>query len=306
MSATTGEAAAGGRAATLPVATARRGESPAARIGRWVTHAPLNVFLLFVGILWLVPTIGLLLTSLLPATEIAQQGWWNVVSKPSLATFENYNELFKNEAIMSALWTTVQIAVGNTLLLVVVASLAGYAFAWLDFPGRDWLFVVVIGLLVVPLQVALIPIFSLYQSTGLFDSVLGLILFHVAFGLPFGIFLMRNFFVGIPRDILESARIDGASEWRIFTRLILPLGLPAIGALAIFQFLWTWNDLIVALTFGRNTQPLTVAIFSQTRQFGSNIDLIAPASFLSLAIPLLVFLAFQRSFVQGLLAGSVK
>jgi alpha-glucoside transport system permease protein len=117
---------------------------------------------------------------------------------------------------------------------------------------------------------------------------------------------MRNFFIGIPRDIMESARIDGASEFRIFTRLILPLGLPAIASLAIFQFLWTWNDLIVALTYGRNTQPLTVAIFSQTRQFGSNIELIAPASFLSLAIPLLVFLAFQRFFVQGLLAGSVK
>jgi alpha-glucoside transport system permease protein len=305
MSATTGEAA-GGRAATLPVATTRRGESPAARIGRLVTRAPLNVFLLFVGILWLVPTVGLLLTSLLPPSEIAQQGWWHVVSHPSLATFENYKEIFNNSAITSALWTTVQIAVGNTVLLVIVASLAGYAFAWLEFPGRDWLFVVVIGLLVVPLQVALIPIFSLYQSTGLFDTVFGLILFHVAFGLPFGIFLMRNFFVGIPKDILESARIDGASEWRIFTRLILPLGLPAIGALAIFQFLWTWNDLIVALTFGRNVQPLTVAIFSQTRQFGSNIELIAPASFLSLAIPLLVFLAFQRSFVQGLLAGSVK
>ncbi len=199
-----------------------------------------------------------------------------------------------------------QIAVGNTVLLVVVAALAGYAFAWLDFPGRDWLFVAVIALLVVPLQVALIPIFSLYQDTGLFDTVLGLVLFHVAFGLPFGIFLMRNFFIGIPKDILESARIDGASEMRIFLKLILPLGLPAIASLAIFQFLWTWNDLIVALTFGRDTQPLTVAIFSQTRQFGSNIELIAPASFLSLAIPLVVFLAFQRYFVQGMLAGSVN
>ncbi len=300
----TGETA--GRAATIPAATTRRRESPATRIVRLVARAPLNLFLLLVGVLWLVPTLGLLLTSLLPASDIAQEGWWKVVAHPSVVTFDNYRAIFDNSAITSALWTTVQIAVGNTILLVVVASLAGYAFAWLEFPGRDWLFVVVIGLLVVPLQVALIPIFSLYQSAGLFDTVLGLILFHVAFGLPFGIFLMRNFFVGIPKDILESARIDGASEWRIFTRLILPLGLPAIGALAIFQFLWTWNDLIVALTFGRNVQPLTVAIFSQTRQFGSNIDLIAPASFLSLAIPLVVFLLFQRAFVRGLLAGSVK
>jgi alpha-glucoside transport system permease protein len=297
---------AAGQAVALPRERARTGEPLAARIGRAVTHGPLNILLVVLAVLWLVPTVGLLLTSLLPTTQITQTGWWNVVAHPSLATFENYKEIFNNEAITSALWTTVQISVGNTILLVVVASLAGYAFAWLDFPARDWLFVVVIGLLVVPLQVALIPIFQIYQDTGLFDTVLGLILFHVAFGLPFGIFLMRNFFIGIPRDIMESARIDGASEMRIFTRLILPLGLPAIASLAIFQFLWTWNDLIVALTFGRNTQPLTVAIFSQTRQFGSNIELIAPASFLSLAIPLVVFLAFQRFFVQGLLAGSVK
>lgn len=278
----------------------------AARIGQLARRGPLNILLVVLAAMWLVPTFGLLLTSLLPASEITTTGWWKVVAQPSLATFDNYSALFDNRDIMSALWTTVQIAVFNTLLLVIVASLAGYAFAWLVFPGRDWLFVVVIGLLVVPLQVALIPIFSLYNDTGLFDTVLGLVLFHVAFGLPFGIFLMRNFFAGIPRDILESARIDGASELKIFLRLILPLGLPAIASLAIFQFLWTWNDLIVALTFGRDTQPLTVAIFTQTRQFGSNIDLIAPASFLSLAIPLVVFLAFQRYFVQGMLAGSVK
>jgi alpha-glucoside transport system permease protein len=297
---------AAGRTVALPRERTRTGEPFAARIGRAAARAPLNIILAVLAVMWLVPTLGLLLTSLLPTTEITQTGWWHIVSHPSLATFENYKEIFNNQAIMSALWTTVQISVGNTILLVIVASLAGYAFAWLDFPARDWLFVVVIGLLVVPLQVALIPIFTIYQDTGLFDTVLGLILFHVAFGLPFGIFLMRNFFIGIPRDIMESARIDGASEMRIFTRLILPLGLPAIASLAIFQFLWTWNDLIVALTFGRNTQPLTVAIFSQTRQFGSNIELIAPASFLSLAIPLVVFLAFQRFFVQGLLAGSVK
>jgi alpha-glucoside transport system permease protein len=188
----------------------------------------------------------------------------------------------------------------------MVAALAGYAFAWIDFPGRDWLFVLVIALLVVPLQMALIPIFEIYNNTGLFDSVLGLILFHTAFGLPFAIFLLRNFFIGIPKDILESARIDGASEIRIFLRLILPLGLPAIASLAIFQFLWTWNDLLVALTFGRETQPITVAIFSQLRSFGANIELIAPATFVSLVIPLGVFFAFQRYFVQGLLAGSVK
>jgi alpha-glucoside transport system permease protein len=221
-------------------------------------------------------------------------------------TWSNYSNVIHNHAIMHSLWTTVEIAVGNTVLVAVIGSLAGYALAWLEFPGRDWLFLLVIALMVVPLQMALIPMFSLYDHLGIFDTVLSIVLFHTAFGLPFAIFLLRNFFVGIPRDIFESARIDGASELRIFIKLVLPLGLPAIASLAIFQFLWTWNDLIVALTFGQNVQPITVAIFSNLRQFGANIDLIAPASFISLIVPLAVFFAFQRYFVQGLLAGSVK
>lgn len=286
----------------------RRGarEPRAAAVVRFLGRLPVQIFLAVVAVLWLVPTFGLFLTSLMPAGLISREGWWKLISKPSEATFENYRALFDDDSITKALWTTAQIAVGNTVILVVVAAMAAYAFAWLRFPGRDTLFIIIVGLLVVPIQVALIPIFSLYNSTGLFDTVLGLILFHVAFGMPFAIFLLRNFFAGIPKEILESARIDGASELRIFLRLVLPLGLPAIASLAIFQFLWTWNDLIVALTFGRDTQPITIAIFSQLRQFGSNIEVIAPASFISLAVPLAVFLAFQRYFVQGLLAGSVK
>ena len=192
------------------------------------------------------------------------------------------------------------------MLPIFVAALAAYAFAWIDFPGRDWWFIAVIGMLVVPIQMALIPMFSLYNDLGIFDTSLSLILFHTAFGLPFAIFLLRNFFIGIPKELLEAARLDGASEWRIFLRVVMPLGLPAIAALAVFQFIWTWNDLIVALTLARDTQPITVAIFSQLRQFGSNIDLIAPAAFVSMAIPLAMFFAFQRYFVQGLLAGAVK
>src|SRR5215217_2548238 len=217
-------------------------ERPAARIARFAARLPMQILMAAIALLWLVPTFGLLLTSLMPAGSISQQGWWKVVQTPSMATLDNYRAIFDNNSITDALWTTVAIAVGNTLLLVIVAALAGYAFAWLSFPGRDVLFVVVIGLLVVPIQVALIPIFSLYNSTALFDTIFGIMLFHVAFGMPFAIFLLRNFFAGIPRDILESARIDGASEMRIFFRLILPLGLPAIASLAIFRFLWTWND----------------------------------------------------------------
>jgi alpha-glucoside transport system permease protein len=281
-------------------------ESTSRRLVRSLSTAPLNVLLLFIAVLWLVPTFGLLLTSLLPAELSASQGWWTVFSEPSIATFENYDALLSDDDITSALLTTVLVAVGGTVIPILVGSLAGYAFAWLEFPGRDWLFLFVVALLVVPLQMALIPMFSFYNSVGIFDTALSLILFHSAFGLPFAIFLLRNFFVGIPKDLLESARIDGASELRIFVRLILPLGLPAIASLAIFQFLWTWNDFLVALTFGRETQVITVAIFSEFRQFGANIDLIAPAAFISLAIPLAVFFAFQRYFVQGLLAGSVK
>ena len=281
-------------------------ESVATRIVRFLSRTPVYLILAFIGVLWLIPTIGLFFTSVIDPAEIGRIGWWEVLSKPSEATFENYREIFDNEQITSSILTTLWVALGGTILPILVASLAAYAFAWLEFPGRDWLFLVVVALLVVPIQMALIPIFSLYNDLGLFDTVLGLILFHTAFGLPFAIFLLRNFFIGIPRDLLEAARIDGASELRIFLRLILPLGLPAIASLAIFQFLWVWNDLLVALTFGRDTQPITVAIFSQMRQFSANIELIAPAAFVSLAIPLVVFFAFQRYFVQGLLAGSVK
>ena len=277
-----------------------------ARILRAVAKTPVHLFMLAVALLWLVPTIGLFMTSLLSPADYSTNGWWKVIAHPHLATWSNYREVWNNTDIPHALWITGQIAIGATLLPIIAASLAGYAFAWIDFPGRDWLFIGVIALLVVPLQMALIPIFTLYNHLHIYDTVFGLILFHTAFGLPFAIFLLRNFFIGIPKDILESARIDGASEPLIFVRLILPLGLPAIASLAIFQFLWTWNDLLVALVMARNTQPITVDIFSQLRQFGSNIDIIAPASFMSLLIPLGVFFAFQRYFVQGLLAGSVK
>ncbi len=281
-------------------------ESLATRLLRVLSKAPLQLLLAAIGLLWLIPTLGLLFTSLLEPGAVNSTGWWKIFTKPSLGSWQNYSALLENSTITHSLITTVEIAIGGTVLPIVIAALAGYAFAWLDFPGRDWLFLLIIGLLVVPLQMALIPVFSIYNRLHLYDTVLGLVLFHTAFALPFAIFLLRNFFIGIPKELLEAARIDGASELRIFLRLILPLGVPAIASLAIFQFLWTWNDLLVALSLARNTQPLTVAIFSQLRQFGSNLDVIAPAAFLSLSIPLVVFFAFQRYFAQGLLAGAVK
>ncbi len=184
--------------------------------------------------------------------------------------------------------------------------MAAYAFAWIDFPGREITFVVVVALLVVPLQMALIPAARLFGGVGIFGTVWAAILFHIAFGLPFAIFLLRNFFIGLPGDLLEAARIDGASEVQIFRRIILPLGMPAIASLLIFQFIWTWNDLLVGLTFAGEQTPLNVYIQSQMRTYGTSIDVIAPGTFISMLVPLLVFFAFQRYFVQGILAGSIK
>ena len=277
-----------------------------ARVIRFLGKLPIHIILALLGIFWLVPTAGLFITSLLTPSDQAQGGWWNFFAKPSTWTFENYAKMFDNEGIVHALWVTAQVTIGATILPILVASFAAYALAWIDFPGRDWFFLTVVGLLLVPIQMALIPIFRLYNDLSLFDTVPGLILFHSAFALPLGIFLLRNFFVGIPKDLMEAARIDGASEWRLFFKVVLPLGIPAIASLAIFQVLFVWNDLLVGLVLSQSNQPIAPAIASQLRQFGSNLDVLAPASFFSAIIPLTVFAMFQRYFVQGLLAGSVK
>jgi len=279
----------------------------ASRIATRLGAGIVALVLLLIGFIWLVPTFGLLVASLRPESENVSSGWWTVFSNPSQLTFQNYKNLFDNNTIVDAFFNTIYITVPATLLVVLVASLAGYAFAWLDFPGRDWLFIIVVGLLVVPVQVGLIPISRLYRDLGIFGSITGVVLYHVAFGLPFAIFLLRNYFAGIPRDLLEAARMDGGTEFTIFRRVILPLGLPAIASLTIFQFLWVWNDLLVALVFANHgSQPLTVALQQQTRQFGANFDILAPGAFVSLIVPLIVFFSFQRYFVQGVLAGSVK
>jgi alpha-glucoside transport system permease protein len=281
-------------------------ESVATKVLRVLGRAPIHLILIVIALLWLLPTLGLFFTSLLQPEDLGEAGWWQVFAEPSKLTFENYRNVVGNEGIKSALITTAWITLGATILPIMVAALAGYAFAWLEFPGRDWFFLGVVALLLVPLQMALIPIFELYNTTGLYDTILGLILFHSAFALPFAIFLLRNFFAGIPKDLMEAARIDGASEMRIFFRLILPLGLPALASLGIFQVLFVWNDLLVGLVLAQDNQPIAPAIASQLRQFGANLEVIAPASFFSAVIPLTIFLAFQRYFVQGLLAGSVK
>ncbi|MFZ3470704.1 carbohydrate ABC transporter permease [Streptomyces sp. 4.24] len=267
----------------------------------------LRVFLVLVGLFWLLPALGLLVSSFLSPTDLNRDGWWQVLSAPSRLTAGNYERLLENDTVTGSLLNTAAIAVPSTLLVLALGAFAGYAFAWLEFPGRDWLFLIVVGLLVVPVQVALIPVSELFGSIGLFETTAGVVLFHTAFGLPFAVFLLRNFFAEIPRELLEAARLDGAGELRLFARVVLPLGAPAVASLGIFQFLWVWNDMLVALVFADSAHPpVTVALQQQVRQFGNNIDVLAPGAFLSMVVPLVVFFAFQRQFASGVMAGAIK
>ncbi|AVZ71542.1 sugar ABC transporter permease [Streptomyces lunaelactis] len=288
----------------LPRAPRRR---PVDRLGTWLGNGAVQALLIVVALIWITPLAGLFLSSMRSEQDNAAEGWWTALTDPGQLSLDNYTALFENSGITQSFWNTVLISVPTTALVVAIAALAGYAFAWLEFPGRNAIFLVVVGLLVVPVQIGLLPVAKLFGAVGLFGTIPGVILFHVAYGLPFAIFLLRNYFAEIPREMLEAARMDGGGEWRIFSRLILPLGRPALASLAIFQFLWVWNDMLVALLFADSeSQPLTVALQSEMRQFGSNIGVLAPGAFLSLVVPLVVFFAFQRHFVQGVMAGSVK
>ncbi|SFF47681.1 carbohydrate ABC transporter membrane protein 2, CUT1 family [Actinacidiphila alni] len=290
-----------------PGASRRPGPSPAGRAVALLRGGLVQGVLVVVALVWLTPTVGLFVSSLRSSDDNAASGWWTALTRPGTLGLHSYRAILSDSSITHAFWNTVLISVPATLAVVLLAALAGYAFAWLEFPGRDWVFLVVIGMLVVPVQIGLLPVAKLFGEVGLFGTIPGVVLFHVAYGLPFAIFLLRNYFAEIPREVLEAARMDGGSEWMIFRRLIIPMGRPAIASLAIFQFLWVWNDMLVALIFAdAGSQPLTVALQSQMRQFGSNIDVLAPGAFLSLIVPLLVFFAFQRHFVEGVMAGSVK
>ncbi|MGV9689376.1 carbohydrate ABC transporter permease [Streptomyces sp. NPDC003444] len=292
---------------TTDVRPTRPSRSPAARIASVAASGAVRVFLVLAGLFWLLPTVGLLLSSLRSPSDIAASGWWEVFAAPARLTTENYAHLLANDTITGSLLNTVLITVPATLLVLVIGSFAGYAFAWLEFPGRDWWFLGVVALLVVPVQVALVPVSNLFGVVGLFETTAGVVLFHTAFGLPFAIFLLRNFFAEIPRELLEAARLDGAGEIRLFTRVVLPLGGPAIASLGIFQFLWVWNDMLIALIFADSqSPPITVALQQQVRQFGNNVDVLAPGAFLSMVVPLVVFFAFQRQFASGVMAGAVK
>ena len=278
------------------------------RLSRIVTKSPIHIALAIVGLIWLLPTIGLLITSFRPASEIFTTGWWEVFSGRLNFTLDNYAQVLGSQGMLEAFINSISITVPATIFPVILAALAAFGFAWVDFPFRDTLFLVVVGLLLVPLQMTLIPLVELFAAMGIFGTFIGLWIAHTAFALPFGIFLLRNFFITLPRDLIEAARIDGAGNIKIFRMIVLPLSVPALASFAIFQFLWTWNDLLMALVFAPRPGglPMTTQVSSLLGTFGTEWHLLAAASFLIMAVPLIVFFSLQRYFVQGLLAGSVK
>jgi alpha-glucoside transport system permease protein len=302
------------QAVSLPVAA----PPPNRRFRVRPSRIVLNIALAAIAIFWLVPSIGIAIISLRPNGTFEQSGWWTVLTAPAQLTFSNYQHLlsagFNAGGVLDSLTTSLAITIPVTILVTVISSLTAYSLVFGRWRGRTAVFLLIVALLVLPLQMALIPVASLYKvidnATGLhfFGSVIGTIIFHVAFGLPFGIFLMRNFYSGIPHDLLEAGRIDGAGEWTLFRKVVMPIGIPALASLAIFQFIWVWNDLLVALIFlGSSTHiTLTMYLYGQTRALANNYYIISTGAVISIIIPLIVFFAFQRYFVRGVLAGAVK
>jgi alpha-glucoside transport system permease protein len=283
-----------------------------------------RITILVVVLLWLVPTVGVLITSIRPEAAVDSSGWWTIFAHPFKAgqwTFENYRAALSTGGFGNAFLNSLAVAIPATVIPIVIAAFAAYAFSWMDCRGRYVLFVAVVGLMVVPLQMALIPILRLYTSGGslfglrifpdldLGGTFLGVWLAHAGFGLPLAIYLLRNYIGSLPSSIIESARMDGAGHFTIFWRLIVPLSVPALAAFAIFQFLWVWNDLLVAYVFLGGTpdvRVLTIALADLVGARGENWQLLTAAAFISMSLPLVVFFSLQRYFVRGLTAGSVK
>jgi alpha-glucoside transport system permease protein len=277
----------------------------AAFIERW----PVHLTLILVSLVWLLPTAALLISSFRPSDQVLTNGWWNALRLPFQFTLENYQDVLNQNNIGQSFINSLFVAIPATLIPIMIAAFAAFAFAWMDFPGRNALFILVVGLLVIPLQSALIPVLQLTTSVGLTGSFLAVWLAHTGFGLPFGIFLLRNFIGSMPREMFESAYIDGASPVTAFFRLVMPLAIPAIASMAIFQFMWVWNDLLVALIILGGTPavaPLPVQIASLVNSLGQGWHLLTAAAFISMLLPLVVFFGLQRYFVRGIMSGSVK
>jgi alpha-glucoside transport system permease protein len=262
-----------------------------------------------IAILWSIPTFGLFISSLRPPQAIATSGWWTGLLPPWQFTFQNYVHVIQANGLGQAFLNSLIITIPATIFPILLGSFAAYAFAWMRFPFRNTLFFGVVAMLVIPNQIALAPILSWFTQFGLTGTYFSLWIAHTAFGLPFAVFLLRNFFAALPKDLIESAYIDGASNFRTFWTIIIPLSVPALASLAIFQFMWVWNDLLIALIFVGGNQavaPMTLVVANLVGSFGENWQLLTAASFLSMVLPLVVFFSLQRYFVRGILAGSVK
>jgi alpha-glucoside transport system permease protein len=294
----------------------RKRETTSARVVGAIGRGPLHFALIGLAVLWLVPTVGLLVTSFRPRADIQSTGWWDAIFSSSW-TLKNYDLVLEGQGMSTSFFNSALIAFPSTIFPLFVGALAAYAFSWIKFPFRDTLFLLIVALMVVPIQSAFVPILIEFQDLGEFLSgrknlltgwYWGIWIAHTVFALPFCIFLLRNFFVTLPRDLIEAARVDGASNWKIFRSVVLPLSVPALASFGIFQFLWVWNDLLMALVFIQEGQylPMTVRITQLLGTYGAEWHLLSAASFLLMSVPLLVFFALQRYFVQGLLAGSVK
>jgi alpha-glucoside transport system permease protein len=277
------------------------------RIVRFISRTPVHLALLAIAAIWLVPTVGLAITSFRPRDQIQATGWWTTVNDFAF-TLHNYDLVLENARMGSSFVNSIVITVPSTVFPLIIGAAAAYAFSWIKFPFRDTIFLMIVALMVVPIQMALVPLLRLFRDLGLADWYVGIWLAHTAFGLPLAVFLLRNFFITLPRDLIEAARVDGASNLRIFMRVVLPLSVPALASYGIFQFLWVWNDLLMALVFITDSDlfPMTKRIVETQGTYGAEYHLLASGAFLLMIVPLIVFFALQRYFVQGLLAGSVK
>jgi len=312
-------------AADLPVGNTGKGAVELADTGgvakrtkKRLTSRGATIASLIIAVLWTIPTFGLLITSLRPQGEITRSGWWEVFVKWDF-TIENYQTVLANPDLVQSIINSIAISLPATVIPLVIASLAAYAFAWIDFKGKDILFVLMFTLQIVPVQMTLVPLLSLFSrglnigGVELFEGFRGAGTFtqvwiaHSIFALPLAIFLLHNFIREIPGEVIEAARVDGAGHGQIFFRIVLPLTVPAIASFAIFQFLWVWNDLLVALIFASGkASPITRTLAELTGEFGQNAYLLPAGAFIAMIIPLIVFFALQRFFVRGLLAGSTK
>ncbi len=270
-----------------------------------------RIALAVIVFLWVVPTIGVILTSFRTKDDVDQGGWWNLIFHPSTIsnlTLQNYRDAIGGTNLGEAFINSMAIALPATFIPILVAAFAAYAFTFMEFPGRDTLFIVVVSLLVVPNYVALVPMLKIYRNIGIGGTFPAVWLFHIAFGMSLAIYILRGYMSTLPKTVIESAKIDGASHFQTFYKLVLPMSVPALASFAIFQFLWVWNDLLVALVFigPGDKAPLTVAISQLLGQQGQNQNLVTAAGMFSMLVPIIVFLALQRFFIRGLTAGAVK